>query len=171
MRRLILFRHAKAERSAPSGDDFDRPLSERGKRDARLMGQVLAKRGVVPNAAWVSPALRTRETWAEAETAFGAAVETRFANDLYHATANLMRRLIEADEANEGTVVLVGHNPGLHQLAVDLLVEGASSAGDIARIRSRFPTSTVVAFDFDAAGRPSFDGLYLAADYGGGGGE
>ena len=171
MRRLILLRHAKAERNAPSGDDFDRALSERGKRDARLMGQVLAERGIAPDAAWVSPALRTRETWAEAETAFGSKLAARFDDDLYHATADQMRRLIEADEAAEGTVIVVGHNPGLHQLAVDLLVEGAASASAIAHMRSRFPTATVAVFDMDAAGRPSFDGLYLAADYGGGGGD
>ena len=170
MQRLILLRHAKAERTAPSGDDFDRALSERGKRDARLMGQVLAGRGLKPDAAWVSPAQRTRETWAEAETAFGS-VAARFENDLYHATANQMRQLIEVDEGADGTVIVVGHNPGLHQLAVDLLVEGAASASEIARMRSRFPTSTAAVFAMDAAGRPAFDGLYLAADYGGGGGE
>ena len=170
MQRLILFRHAKAERTAVSGDDFDRALSERGKRDARLMGHVLAQRGLVPTAAWVSPALRTRETWAEAETAFGA-VEAQFPDDLYHATADLMRRLIEADEGRDGTVMVVGHTPGLHQLAVELLVEGAASASAITHMRSRFPTATAVAFEFDAAGRPSFDGIYLAADHGGGGGE
>jgi phosphohistidine phosphatase len=170
MQRLILLRHAKAERTAPSGDDFDRALSERGKRDARLMGHVLAERGIVPTAAWVSPARRTRETWAETELAFGA-VEAKFPDDLYHATAGLMRRLIEADESNDGTVIVVGHNPGLHQLAVDLLVEGAASASAITHMRSRFPTATAVVFEFDVAGRPSFDGLYLAADFGGGGGE
>ena len=170
MNRLILLRHAKAERTAPSGEDFDRALSERGRRDARLMGGVLAERGVRPNAAWVSPALRTRETWTEAEAAFGA-VETRFENDLYHATAGVMRRLIEANEGVDGAVIVVGHNPGLHQLAVDLLIEGAASATEISRMRSRFPTATAAVFEMDAAGRPSFDGLYLAADYGGGGGE
>jgi phosphohistidine phosphatase len=170
MQRLILLRHAKAERTAPSGDDFDRALSERGKRDAKLMGKVLAERGLRPSRAWVSPAQRTRETWAEVAPSFNAA-EARFPNDLYHATANLMRRLIEADEGVEGTVIMVGHNPGLHQLAVDLLVEGAASAREIDRMRGRFPTSTAAIFDFDAAGRPGFDGVYLAADYGGGGGE
>ncbi|HWE47250.1 MAG TPA: histidine phosphatase family protein [Caulobacteraceae bacterium] len=170
MQRLILLRHAKAERTATSGDDFDRALCERGKRDAKLMGEVLAERGVRPTRAWVSPALRTRETWAEAAPAFGF-VEARFLNDLYHATASLMRRLIEGDEGEDGTVILVGHNPGLHQLAVDLLVEGAAGAREVDRMRGRFPTATAAVFDIDAAGRPVFDGLYLAADHGGGGGE
>ena len=62
-----------------------------------------------------------------------------------------------------GAVILVGHNPGLHQLAVELLVEGAASASEMARVRSRFPTATAAVFEMDAAGRPTFDGLYLAA--------
>jgi phosphohistidine phosphatase len=170
MQRLILFRHAKAEKHAPSGEDFDRPLSDRGRRDAKLMGKVLAERGLRPSEAWVSPSQRTRETWEEAESAFGK-VETRYERALYHATARVMRQLIEADEGEDGAVIMVGHNPGLHQLAVDLMVEGAASAREIADMRAKFPTATVAVFEMDAAGRPRFDGLYLAADFGGGGGD
>jgi phosphohistidine phosphatase len=170
MRRLILLRHAKAERQAASGDDFDRALSERGRSDARLMGRVLMERGVRPDTAWVSAARRTRETWDEAQEAFGD-VDVHLERALYNASAAVIRRMIEDDEGADGAVMVVGHNPGLHQVVVELLVEGAASASEIARATSRFPTATAAVFDIDAAGRPSFDGLYLAADFGGGGGE
>jgi phosphohistidine phosphatase len=170
MDRLILLRHAKAERNAPSGDDFDRALSERGRTDARLMGRVLAEAGWRPTTAWVSAAARTRETWAFASEAF-APLEPQYLKSLYHASSNVMMRLIEADEGAPGTVMIVGHNPGIHQLALELLIAGAASAHDLSQVRGRFPTATAVVFEIDAAGRPSFDGIYLASDHGGGGGE
>jgi phosphohistidine phosphatase len=170
MQRLILMRHAKAERAAPSGEDVDRSLTNRGREDARIIGRVLAAAGWTPTAAWVSSAQRTRDTWEVASEAFGE-VEVTFDRALYHATSRAMLTLIEADEGAPGTVMIVGHNPGMHQLAMELLIAGAASARDIGHVRSRFPTATAVVFEIDAAGRPGFDGLYLAADHGGGGGE
>jgi len=61
--RLILLRHAKAEAEAASGDDFDRPLAARGRREAQAVAEHLAGLGLRPDVAVVSPALRTRETW------------------------------------------------------------------------------------------------------------
>src|SRR3990167_6932834 len=66
--------------------------------------------------------------------------------------------------------MVVGHNPGMHALTIGLLREAGSGSALIARAESRFPTATVAAFTFDAAGRPSYDGLFHAADHGGGGG-
>ena len=125
MQRLILLRHAKAERTASSGDDFDRALSERGKRDARLMDMCWRSRAPRPDrGVGLAGAAHARNLGRG-----GPSVRRgrgSFRDDLYHATASLMRRLIEADEGRDGTVMIVGHNPGLHQLAVDLLVEGAA---------------------------------------------
>jgi phosphohistidine phosphatase len=73
------------------------------------------------------------------------------------------------DEAD--SILVVGHNPGLHELALVLLRQGGAGSALVARAESRFPTSSVAAFTFDAAGRPVYDGLFYAADHGGGGGE
>lgn len=170
MQRLILFRHAKAERKAASGEDFDRTLDERGRADAKLMGRVLNDAGLRPDFAWISPSQRTRETWEAASEAFGP-VETVFDKKLYHASSGTMRRMIEDAEGRPGALILVGHNPGLHQLVIELLVEGAAAPSVTARATSRFPTASVAAFDMDAAGRPILDGLYFPSDYGGGAGE
>ena len=171
MQHLILLRHAKAERASASGDDFDRPLAERGSDDARLMGRVLAEAGLKPELALVSPATRTRETWAEATLAFGAEIEARYDKALYNAASTTLRRLAESVEEAPGDVILVGHNPGIHQLAMELLIEGAAAPSTLTRVASRFPTASAVVFAMDAAGRPTYDGLYFAADYGGGAGE
>src|SRR4051812_19979823 len=106
MLRLILFRHGKAERSAPSGKDFDRPLAPRGDTDARLVAEALLAAGYVPDLALVSSAKRTRETWAAAQPVFP---ETRVevVDALYNAGSGLILRL--AREAEEpGTVMAVG---------------------------------------------------------------
>jgi phosphohistidine phosphatase len=170
MQRLILFRHAKAERQAASGEDFDRGLTDRGCDDAKLMGRVLNDAGLKPDVAWISPSKRTRETWEEAAQAFGP-VETIFDRKLYLGSAKTMRRLIEPEEGRPGALMLVGHNPGLHQLVTELLVEGAAAPSVIARATAKFPTASVAAFDMDPAGRPVLEGLYYPADYGGGAGE
>jgi len=70
-----------------------------------------------------------------------------------------------ADAAD--TVIVIGHNPGLHELAVELLIEGAASAAEIERVAARFPTATAAALLIDEAGRASFDGLFLAKEHGG----
>lgn len=168
MQRLVLFRHAKAERTAPSGEDFDRALTARGLADAALMGRVLARAGLTPDLALVSSAVRTRQTWEAARQAFST-VETRLERQLYNASAAQLRRALEAVAPGVGTVVLVAHNPGVAQLGLDLLVEGAASGAILDKVGARFPTATALVLDFDAAERPSYAGLYLAKDHGGGG--
>jgi phosphohistidine phosphatase len=166
MRRLILFRHAKAEPRGAGMDDFDRPLDVRGREDAVLMGQVLAREGLVPDLALVSPARRAAETWIFAREAFPDA-KAALRRDLYNAAPEAIREAVEsAGEAAE-TVMVVGHNPGLHELAVEFLIEGAASAVEIERVAAKFPTATAAALLIDEAGRASFDGLFLAKEHGG----
>src|SRR5690606_6740332 len=96
MNRLILLRHGKAERGAPSGEDFDRDLAGRGAREAASTAMALQSQGFVPDVALVSSSARTRQTWAAAASAFPG-TEVRFDERLYHAEASLIRRV--ADEA------------------------------------------------------------------------
>jgi phosphohistidine phosphatase len=164
MDRLILMRHAKAEKRSKSGEDFDRALTDTGREDAAIMGRVLEREGLVPDVVIVSAAKRTRET---AEAAFPA-LKADVRRDLYNAPA---LALLEAAEAAEGTVLVVGHNPGVHELVLHLLVDGGAGGAVIGRAGSRFPTATAAAFLVDAGGRPSYDGLFFVTDHGGGDGE
>ncbi len=166
MRRLILFRHAKAEARAAGGDDFDRPLAERGRADAVLMGRVLARQALVPDLALVSGARRTAETWALAGEAFPG-TRTELCDDLYNAGPEEILAELRTHAGSAHTVIVVGHNPGLHELAVELLIEGSASPGDIERMSAKFPTATAAAFRVDAAGRAAFDGLFFAKEHGG----
>lgn len=167
MDRLILMRHAKAERRS-AGGDFERALTEGGRADAAIMGQVLAREGIVPDLALVSAARRTAQTWEAMAAAFPEArLEAR--RDLYN--AGPLALLEAAEDAGARTVLVVAHNPGVHELVVHLLVDGGAGGAVISRAASRFPTATAAAFLIDAAGRPSYDGLFFVTDHGGGDGE
>jgi phosphohistidine phosphatase len=168
MHRLVLLRHAKAERAAPSGEDFDRALTERGRNDARLMGRVLAEAGVRADLALVSAAARTRQTWAGAAEALTGA-ELQADKALYNASSAQLRAALDRVDPSVGTVVMVGHNPGIHALGLELLIAGGASGAVLERIRGRFPTATALVLDIDAAERANYAGLYLAKDHGGGG--
>lgn len=159
MDRLILLRHGKAEPDSDSGDDFDRRLSPRGVRETARMAAHLADMGFRPDVALVSPAARTRGTWDSICEAFPAA-EARFEDHLYHADSRAIRAAVEAAGETCGTVMVVGHNPGLQELAVTLLREGSAPGGLIARAQGSFPTAAAAVFLFDAAGRPHYDGLF-----------
>jgi phosphohistidine phosphatase len=159
MDRLILFRHGKAEPDSDSGDDFDRRLAPRGETESAVMGARLAEMGFLPDIALVSPAARTRDTWRALEGAFPR-TEARVADGLYHADSGLIRAAAEEAGARVGTVIVVGHNPGLQELAVALLAEAHAPPSLLDQARRRFPTATAAVFLFDANGRPSFDGLF-----------
>lgn len=155
MKRLILFRHGKAERDADSGEDFDRALADRGLSEAAVMGRMLAERGLVPDLALVSPAVRTRQTWEAAQPAFPQA-RVEFAKTLYETNARTIRALAEV--ADGEAVMVVGHNPGLQELAVRLLID-AGGGEALSRARNRFPPATVAVFSFET-GKPVLEGLF-----------
>jgi phosphohistidine phosphatase len=166
MRRLILFRHAKAEPRAPGQDDFDRPLALRGREDAAIVGRALAADGIAPDLALVSPATRTTETWINALDAFPPA-KVELVRDLYDAAPEAIREAIDTAAEGCDTLVVVGHNPGLHEVAVDLLIDASATAAEIEPVAARFPTATAVVYAIDAAGRANLEGLYLARELGG----
>jgi len=114
MRQLILVRHAKAVPAGAQIADFDRPLADQGRIDAPVMAQGLVIAGAAPQLALVSTARRCRETWAAMESSF-AGVQTRFIDEFYDAAAETL--LEEAEASGVERVLVVAHNPGLHELA------------------------------------------------------
>ena len=160
MKRLILFRHGKAEADSESGEDFDRRLAERGHAESAAMGAHLADLGMAPDLVLVSPAARTRETWAAAGAHFPNAT-VRFEDELYHADSGLIREAAEAAAKTANTVMVVGHNPGLQELAVRLLAEGGAPPSLTSRAQRQFPTAAAAVFLIDDNGRPAYDGLFF----------
>ena len=141
-RRLLLLRHAKAVAARPGqsdASDHGRPLSERGRLDATALGRTLRSRGLAPTLALVSTALRTRETF-ELLQPFGAATPRQVLRDaLYLAEMAHLLDVVREEGGTADTVLLVGHNPGLHELALTL------AGGDRALLQG-FPTCRLALF-------------------------
>lgn len=160
MDRLILLRHGKAERDSESGDDFDRKLAPRGVRESAAMAETLADLGLSPDIVLVSSSVRTRETWAACQASFPKA-HARLERQLYLAEEREIRAMAETAGETSRCVMVVGHNPGLQELAIRLLSEGAAPATLIAKAHGAFPPAAAAVFLFDAAGRPAYDGLFF----------
>ncbi|MFN3878881.1 MAG: SixA phosphatase family protein [Brevundimonas sp.] len=159
MHRLILMRHAQAETSAPSGGgDEARPLSAAGRAEAVLMGRALAERGLKPDLALVSGAVRTRQTWEQMHDAFGD-VEVRDEAALYNAPSDMIRRFVENSEDEAGCLLILAHNPGVHVLAAEYLIESAASPAVVDKLSGGFPTGAAALFTVDVAGRCTYEGF------------
>jgi phosphohistidine phosphatase len=148
MRRLLLLRHAKAERLQPGGGDHDRVLTERGRADARKLGLYLARHAFAPDQAVVSTAVRTRETWALLATAFAKAPPVSFEEHIYNATPQGILQVIKGTGPETGTLLVIGHNPSLQELAAMLIASGDIDARE--RLGEDFPTSALAAISFAA---------------------
>ena len=140
MRQLILLRHAKAVPAGDQGDDFARALAETGRADAPLVARALADAGAAPKIVLVSDARRTRETWDLVQPAFAKA-EVHFLRSLYLCAAETL--MAEAERTGADNVMLVAHNPGLHELASRLAQR--PSELDL-RLRAKFPTTAAAIF-------------------------
>jgi phosphohistidine phosphatase len=159
MDRLILFRHGKAEGESATGGDFDRRLTPRGVEESAATAERLAALGVAPAIALVSPAARTRGTWAAAEPALSGG-EVRWEPGLYDAEPAAIRELIElAAEDTPGAVVVVGHNPGLQELTLELMRRAGAAPEHVGEATRRFPTAAAAVFRVDAQGRLAFEAL------------
>ncbi len=161
MKYLIIMRHAKAEKDAGSGEDFDRRLMTRGREEAFSVATALKIYGLKPDFALVSASARTRETFAQVESVYGT-IPSQVSKDLYNAGSDALRRAIEAHEDDGQCVLLVAHNPGVQVLVAEYLFEGAAGADIVEKVRGNYPTATATVFEVDAAGRAIYDGIYLA---------
>ncbi len=141
MRQLVLLRHAKAATNSDTGEDFDRPLAARGQEDAPVVGKALAQGGADPELVLVSAARRTRETWALIAPHFPKA-KVAFREDLYLADAEVLMRV--AEEAGVERVMVIAHNPGLHELASRLAPRMNALES---KLRSKYPTAAAAIFE------------------------
>jgi phosphohistidine phosphatase len=143
MKHLILLRHAKSSWTDSSLDDADRPLAERGKRDAPRMAERLKTRGAQPTLLLTSHARRALRTAEIVGRALGlGSGQMRTVRELYLASPDAIRGVLAAQDDAHDCVLLVGHNPGLTDLVNELLPELALD---------NLPTAGVVAVELDAS--------------------
>jgi phosphohistidine phosphatase len=159
MRRLILMRHGEAERPAPGLADFDRALDDEGRAESRRLGRALVKAKLVPDLALASSARRTLETWRAVAEALPAGIEVESDRRLYGASAPQIAQLVAEAASRAETVMVVGHNPGIHQYAIHLARQAEASAGSL---YEKFATGSAAVFAMDEAGCPDFERLIEA---------
>ena len=148
MRRLLLFRHAKAAVAA-GHDDHERALMERGRRDAARVAAFIAASGLTPELVVHSGARRAQETAEIARAAWPRLVEARVEPRLYEASRPTVEAIVRALPDSCASVMVVGHNPSLADVANHLVGHGADF--DLLRISAKFPTASLAALEFDVA--------------------
>lgn len=145
---LSLFRHAKSSWDDAAMKDLDRPLAERGRAAAPVMGAYLAKEGLLPDLVLSSPSVRTRATCALAFSAFQSPPMILFEDVLYLASLRTLLGRIRRAENAVRHLMVVGHNPGLHELALELI--GHAPKKPLAELAAKLPTGGLVVLEFDS---------------------
>lgn len=147
MRQLFLLRHAKSSWDESGLDDFDRPLNNRGRRNARALASLFRESAIRPALILCSAARRTRETYDILAPSLEG-VPLSIERELYEASKHdLLERLRRLDDHLD-SVLLIGHNPGLERLA-DALSDGRGEAKPLARLAEKYPTGTLATLETD----------------------
>jgi phosphohistidine phosphatase len=145
---LTLLRHAKAAVQLPGQEDFDRPLTERGRADAARMGRLLAELSL--DTALVSPAARTTETWNLASADFTTPLQPAVEQSLYLCRAAHLIERLRTVTPDIQSVVVVGHNPCMQEVA--LWLAGKTKAPGAGQMHEKFPTCAFATFELIAGG-------------------
>lgn len=140
LRRLVVLRHAKS--AWPEGvPDHRRPLAPRGRRDAPAAGIALVEADCLPDLALCSTAERARQTWELASAEWGTPPPVRYEPRLYGADVPELLDAVHQVPPEVETLLLIGHNPGLEDLVLELAGDSLDDALD--EVRVKFPTSAI----------------------------
>jgi phosphohistidine phosphatase len=143
--RLMLLRHAKAEKTESGMRDRDRRLNGRGRADAAQIARYMAQHALVPDRVLVSSAQRTRETWEHMAPAFSASPPVGYEDLLYESGTDSILAVIKVADPPAATLLVIGHNPGLYDTARLLL---AHRGGEAHQLDDGLPTAGLVVIDF-----------------------
>lgn len=147
MKTLYLLRHAKSSWGDMTLDDFDRPLSDRGRRAGKLMGQHLKENGLIAGLILCSSANRTRQTLKRLQKNIGDEIPVRFDKDLYLASSREMLNILRRTDDAVSSVMMIGHNPGAQMLSLDLTESGDKEAWE--RMSQKYPTAALAVLTSD----------------------
>lgn len=148
MKILGLFRHAKSDWQDPRARDFDRPLNDRGRRGAAIMGRHIRDHGVRWDRVIASPAIRCAETIEIASEASGRPVAVNWDRRIYLASSATLADLLRETEGDPKSILMVGHNPGLEDLIFDLVPDdGSSPLRDVVEVK--FPTAAYAVLELN----------------------
>nr|WP_321456383.1 histidine phosphatase family protein [uncultured Cohaesibacter sp.] len=149
MLRLFLLRHAKSSWSDPSLHDFDRPLNKRGQRDAPKIGRVMKTRHYHPDRILCSTSQRTKETMAGIIPSLTGDVSVRLLDALYEGNNPNYLALLKENAKDSENLMIVGHNTGLQDVAVELA--GSGDQAKIMHLRVKYPTAALAVLEFNCS--------------------
>jgi phosphohistidine phosphatase len=143
MHQLLLLRHAKSSWDDPKLSDRDRPLNKRGRRSVAAMRQAMQRLGLAPDLILVSTARRTQDTLAILEP-WDETPLVEPLDSLYLASAQQLLSVLRQTNETVRSAMLIGHNPGMHDLA--MLLAGARESEPSRRLKEKFPTAALAEF-------------------------
>lgn len=152
MLELLLLRHAKSRWDMAGAADHDRDLAPRGEEAAPRMGRLIAEHGPLPDRVLCSTATRARRTWELASAELPSRPELLHRRDLYLAPSGRLLDIVRASGGDARRLMLVGHNPGLHDLAQRLVGDGDVTLRH--KLAEKLPTGALVHLAFEASGWP-----------------
>jgi phosphohistidine phosphatase len=149
MKRLYLLRHAKSSWDDPTLADHDRPLAPRGRRAAKVMAKHLQRNEIAPELVLCSGSRRTRQTLKRIAPGLGDSAEVQIRSELYAASSAELLEVLREQPDEVGSVMVIGHNPGIQDLALNL----ARGGPEIARVRRKFPTGALATLELEGSWR------------------
>lgn len=144
MKQLFLLRHAKSSRKDSSLPDHDRPLAGRGRRAAKAMAAYLGEQQIEPALILCSSATRARQTLDGVAPGFRGSPEVRIESELYQLSASGLLARLQRIPDTVPSAMLVGHNPAMERLALDL----ARGGPDLADLANKYPTGALATLEF-----------------------
>jgi phosphohistidine phosphatase len=161
-RRIVLFRHAKAD--WPQVPDHERPLAERGRMEAAEAGRRLADTGIFVDLTLCSTATRTRETWKLAVQEFPHRPKTVYEERIYEASPGELIALLNETPDEAQNLLLIGHNPGVQGLA-EVLSGAAEDEARERMSRRGFPAAAFAVLSFEGPWKSLEPGTATLIDY------
>ncbi|MCL6729155.1 SixA phosphatase family protein [Sphingomonas hankyongi] len=145
---LTILRHAKSSWDHPGLSDFDRPLNDRGRKAAPLVGREMRRRKMEFDIVFASPAVRVRQTIDGVVEGLGKELEVQFDPELYAADVETLLTKVRALPGDAHAPLMVGHNPGLHEIILYLARD--DEEGLRAKIEDNLPTAAAVTIELPA---------------------
>ena len=142
-----------------TGGDRERPLARRGRAEVALTCQWLRSVGLAPDIAYVSSALRTQGTWDVARETFPDA-RAQVLDGLYMADVETLVDMLDTAPADAGSVMVIGHNPGLQEYGLQLAIDAAAPSAHINRISDGFPTASAAVFHMNGLSSEGLEAIY-----------
>lgn len=143
MKTLYLLRHAKSSWDDPSLGDFDRPLAKRGRKACAAMAEEIERAGIAPEVVLCSPSRRTRDTLACIMDVLPPASRIERPDELYGASAGTILALVNELPKAAGSAMVIGHNPGIQAVALQL----AGAGERLDELRAKFPTAALATIE------------------------